>query len=223
MIPVTEDDELRPVDESGGREADLGEGVPPPDGDSAAADAAGTPVDAEAALAQLRAEKKEYWDRLIRVSADLDNFRKRSRREAQDAMERGREEVLREILPVADNLERAIAHAENPDADGSALLEGLRMVQRQLLIALERFDIRPFDAIGKKFDPEFHEALQQEDSDAEPATVIRELQRGYRQGSRVIRPAMVVVARSRGATPLPAESNARKRAADNDAPDEEKA
>ncbi|MEK6606613.1 MAG: nucleotide exchange factor GrpE, partial [Myxococcota bacterium] len=168
----------------------------------ATAEAAAEPA-FEERLAALEAEKKETWDRLLRTAADLDNFRKRARRDVTEAVERGREEVLREVLPVADNLERALAHAG--EADGP-LLEGVRMVQRQLLQALERFDIRPYDSVGLAFDPERHEALSQEETDATPpGTIVREFQRGYRHGARVVRPAMVVVARA--AAPQAADSD----------------
>jgi molecular chaperone GrpE len=119
-----------------------------------------------------------------------------------EAESRGRESLLKELLPVIDNLERALAHATATDAAAGAtgLLEGVRMVHRQFLTALEKFDVKPFSAVGEAFDPQFHAAVAQVPTADKPAgMVVEEFQRGYKMGARLLRPAMVAVA-----TPPPA-------------------
>jgi molecular chaperone GrpE len=166
----------------------------------AAATRAAAPDPLAQALARAEAleqEKVEIRDRMLRVAADFDNFKKRSRREMTEAESRGREALLKELLPVIDNLERAVAHASAADkaASGTGLLEGVRMVLRQFLAALEKFDVRPFSAVGEAFDPQVHAAVQQVPVADRPAgMVVEEFQRGYRVGARLLRPAMVAVA-----------------------------
>jgi molecular chaperone GrpE len=176
----------------------------PAEGGAAAAEpAAPDPLAQALARAEtLEQDKAELRDRMLRVAADFDNFKKRNRKEMAEAEPRGREALLKELLPVIDNLERAVAHATTADAaaTGSGLLEGVRMVLRQFLAALEKFDVRPFSAVGEAFDPQFHAAVAQVPTVDKPAgMVIEEFQRGYRMGARLLRPAMVAVA-----TPPPA-------------------
>ncbi|HEY3355307.1 MAG TPA: nucleotide exchange factor GrpE [Polyangia bacterium] len=160
-----------------------------------------------AALARvetLEKEKAELKDRVLRGAADFDNYKKRSRKELGEAADRGREGLLREVLPVLDNLERAISHADA--ADGvSGLIDGVRLVHRQLLAALEKFDVKPFTAVGEAFDPQFHAAITQVETADQPAgMVVEEFQKGYRQGQRLLRPAMVAVSRPpQAAAPQP--------------------
>jgi molecular chaperone GrpE len=104
---------------------------------------------------------------------------------------------------VVDNLERALAHTESTDV--ASLLEGVRLVLRQFTHALEKCDVTPVDADGKPFDPNQHEAIGQQDSDAPPGSVISVLQKGYRLSDRLLRPALVVVARAK-AEATPAET-----------------
>ena len=168
------------------------------DAASAAADeeqdeaAASEPVDP---LAEVQAEAKKLRDQLLRTAADFDNFRKRSRRENIEADRHGREELLRELLPVFDNLERAVAHAETA-SDVQSLSEGIRMVMRQFGDTLNKLGIERVVSEGKSFDPSLHEAIQQMESDEHPpGTITAEVQAGYRMGDRLVRPAMVVVAK----------------------------
>jgi molecular chaperone GrpE len=163
------------------------------------------PEDLQAAagerIAALEKEKQETYDRLLRTAADLDNFRKRSRKDLEEARLKAREEILREILPGIDNLERAVAVGSS---SGDALVEGVRLVLRQFHHALERFDIRAFDAGGAAFDPTRHEAIAQiETADHPPGTVVTEMQRGYTIGPRLLRPALVAVAKAPVAPPAP--------------------
>jgi len=150
----------------------------------------------EAQLAAAEKEKKDNWDKYLRSVADLENYRKRAKRDLDDAKADTKARVLKEILPVVDNLERAMAH-EAPDAGGGAVLEGVKLVHRQFQTALERIEVTPLDAMGKAFDPNLHEAIGQEESDAAPGSVVKVLQTGYKMGDRLLRPALVVVAKPR--------------------------
>jgi molecular chaperone GrpE len=142
------------------------------------------------------AEVARLRDQLLRTSADFDNFRKRSRRELGDIERRAREDLLRELLPVFDNLERATAHAETA-TDVKALSDGIGLVMRQFLDTLAKAGIERIKTQGEAFDPAFHEAVQQfETSEQPPGTVMYEVQAGYRLGERLVRPAIVVVAKA---------------------------
>jgi molecular chaperone GrpE len=143
-----------------------------------------------------KAEAARIRDQLLRTAADFDNFKKRSRREATDAEARGRDEVFRELLPVFDNLERAVQHSEGT-TDIQALADGIRMVMKQFVDTLGRMGIERLSAVGKPFDPAVHEAIQHmETSEFPPGTIAAEAQSGYRQGDRLLRPALVVVAKA---------------------------
>jgi molecular chaperone GrpE len=148
-------------------------------------------------LAQAQSEAarlKELW---MRTAADFDNFRKRTRREVDDAKKAGREELLRDVLPVFDNLERAIQSAQRA-TDVKAVSEGLQMIVKQLEGTLGRSGIQRVETVGKPFDPAVHEAIQQVETDEHPAgTVVAEVQPGYIQGDRLVRAAMVVVAKAK--------------------------
>jgi molecular chaperone GrpE len=162
----------------------------------------------EERVATLEKEKQETYERLLRTAADLDNFRKRSRKDLDDARFKAREDVLREILPGIDNLERAVA-AGGTSPEG--VLEGVRLVLRQFQTALERVDVKSFESVGQPFDPTRHEAIAQVETADQPAgSVVTEMQRGYTIGSRLLRPALVTVAK---APPAPAAAS--------DLPDEE--
>ena len=131
----------------------------------------------------------------MRTAADFDNFRKRSRRELEDMRKAGKEELLKEFLPVFDNLERAIQSAQRA-TDVKGVADGLSMVLRQYVDTLARGGITKVPAVGKLFDPAHHEAIQQvETAEHPPGTVVAEVQPGYLQGDRPIRAAMVVVAK----------------------------
>lgn len=152
----------------------------------------------EAKVASLEKDKKENWDRYLRAAADLENLRKRQKREIDDARLESKGRVLKEMLPVVDNLERAIDHA-TAQAGSNPIIEGVQLVLRQFLTAFERLDVMPVEAAGQPFDPNLHEAISQQESDAPPGTVVQVLQRGYKSGDRLLRPALVVVAKSKPA------------------------
>lgn len=170
--------------------------VEPPD---AAAAAAVNPLAVlEAKLAASEKEKKENWDRYLRSAADLENTRKRQKREAEDAKFETKTRILKEILPVVDNLERAVEHA-GVGQENSPIVEGVMLVLRQLTTAFERLEVTPVEALGQPFDPNLHEAISQQESDLPPGSVVTVLQRGYKSGERLLRPALVVVAKPKAA------------------------
>ena len=171
-------------------ESEGGEGVP----SSRQGSPTGAPGPADP-LAEAQAELQRVKETLLRTAADADNFRKRTRRELEEARRNGREDLLRALLPVFDNLERAIQSSLR-STDIKAMADGLTMVQRQFVDALAREGISRVSTIGRPFDPTVHEAIQQVGTDEHPpGTVIAEVQPGYMQGERLMRAAMVVVAR----------------------------
>lgn len=162
-----------------------------------------TPADEDlrVLLEQKESEIQSLKDRLLRQAADMENTRKRLERDRAEAVAYANESLIRELLVVVDNLERAIQHAEQ-DTDNQTLLEGLKITHKHFLDTLARFGCRPFESRGKDFDPCFHEAiLQQETEESPPNTVIQEFQKGYTLHDRLLRPALVAVSKgSRTAT-----------------------
>ena len=141
------------------------------------------------------AQVRELQDRLLRTQAELDNFRKRSRRELEDERRYANMPLLRDLLPVVDNIGRAI-DAATKNSDASSLLEGFRMVSQQLNSILERHHTRPIKALNESFDPHLHEAiLQQPSEEVPPGTVLMVTQEGYQLHDRVVRPAQVIVSK----------------------------
>ena len=137
----------------------------------------------------------EYKDRVLRGAAELENVRRRATKEADDAKKFGIERLLTDLLPILDNFDRALSHGKGEDADLKQVVEGVEMVLGQFRSGLERHGVTPFDSIGKRFDPNLHEAIQRKETDeAEPGTVLEEFQRGYMIHGRLARPAMVIVA-----------------------------
>ncbi len=135
---------------------------------------------------------EEFKAQLIRMAADFENFKKRARKEKEDLRKFGNEHLMRDILPVLDNLERALAHV---DSDANPLVEGIKMVSKQFLQVMENYGVRPIESTGKTFDPAIHDAMtQQPTADAEPGTVLQEFERGFTIHERLLRPAKVIVA-----------------------------
>jgi molecular chaperone GrpE len=185
--------------------------VPPDEDEEVVAEAAPAPPPApdpvaelEVKLAAAEKEKKDNWERYLRAAADIENLRKRVKREVEDAKFDTKNKVLKEMLPVLDNLERAIEHtgigAGEIDAALKPIVEGVQLVNRQFGTALERLDVKQIDAMGQPFDPNLHEAISQIESDQAPGTIVQVLQRGYRAGERLLRPSLVVVAKPKAAT-----------------------
>jgi molecular chaperone GrpE len=148
----------------------------------------------EAKLADQEREAKEAHDRLLRVSADFENYKKRSAREMEDFRKYANQSLLKEMLTVVDNLELAINSAEEEKNTDKKLIEGLNLTRNEMLRVFEKFNVKPITARGEIFDPAFHEAVMREETDDYPEnTVLSEFQKGYLIHDRLLRPAMVVV------------------------------
>ena len=148
-------------------------------------------------LKERAAKADDNWDRLLRTSADFDNFKKRAAREKQEAVKYANEALLQKLVPVLDSLDMALAAAQTvgPDA-GQSLKAGVGMVCQQLKAVLAEAGLEELNAVGKTFDPNLHEALsQQETSDAPEGQVVHQVRKGYRLRDRLLRPASVVVAK----------------------------
>ena len=158
--------------------------------------AAGLPAeDIESRLEQTEKEKQELYDRLLRSTADFDNFRKRVSKEKDDLIRYGNEKLARELLPVIDNFERALQQAEN-SPDNKALREGIEMILKQFITVLEKFGVKYFTSVGQPFDPNKHEAMvHQESGEHEENSVISEFQKGYYLHEKLLRPSLVAVAK----------------------------
>jgi molecular chaperone GrpE len=134
-------------------------------------------------------QPENYLELAQRIQADFENYRKRAAREAAAAGERARSGLVRELLPIVDNLERALASAEEGEQH---LAQGVRLVHSELIAVLERNGIQQFDPVGEKFDPAEHEALSMRD-EGESGLVLDVVEKGYRSNGSVLRPARVVV------------------------------
>jgi molecular chaperone GrpE len=147
-------------------------------------------------------EAGKNWDLYLRERADLENARKRHQRDREEAIRFANDRLLREMIPVLDNLERAVGHAEQGDDDSQGLLEGVNMTINQFRKVLEDFGVKPINALGEDFDPNLHQAMGHvETTDQAPNTVTSEFQKGYLLNDRLLRPSLVMVARApNGAT-----------------------
>jgi len=148
----------------------------------------------EQKFADAQAEAGRFRDQLLRTAADFDNFRKRTRRELEDAQRRGKEGTIKDLLPVFDNLERAATSAENA-TDARAVADGVRIVLKQFGDTLEKMGVRRIATVGQAFDPSVHEAIQHVDSPEPAGRIVHEVQAGYALGDKLIRAAMVVVSK----------------------------
>ena len=148
-------------------------------------------------VAAAKKEAAENHDRLLRVCADFENYKKRAQRQMDDHRKYSNAELIKDLLPVIDNLERAVAaQKENPEGDEACMAEGVEMTLNELKNVLGKYDVTPVEANGKPFDPNYHEAMMQEDRpDLPENTVVNELQKGYLLHDRLIRPSMVVVSK----------------------------
>jgi molecular chaperone GrpE len=141
-------------------------------------------------------EAKTNYDRYVRQAAELDNFKKRMTRERDEAIRLANESLIKDLLPVVDNLERAVAHASG-GGNGKPLIEGIEMVLRGFLDALGKHGASPLVAVGQIFDPSRHEAMAQvESASLDPNTVVAEHQKGYLLRERLLRPALVTIAKA---------------------------
>jgi len=154
------------------------------------------PEELQNLVVQKTQEAKENYDRVLRLAAELDNLKKRQERELSEVRQFANENLLRELLPVLDNLERALEHGRQNETP-EALMEGLDLVHQDFLKVLGRFGITPLDSVGERFNPTYHHAVMEEEApEVEDQTVLKELQKGYLLQNRLLRPAMVVVSRN---------------------------
>jgi molecular chaperone GrpE len=165
-----------------------------PQAPSSAAEAE-QPQAGDVQLAQAIAERDAHYERFLRAQAELENFRKRQRRESEEERKYATQPIIRDLLPAIDNLRRAADAARNILQAGD-LVRGIDLVLQQLDAVLGTHGARPIEAVGKPFDPHLHEAVQQVPStDHPPMTVVQELERGYTVHDRVIRPSKVIVSK----------------------------
>jgi molecular chaperone GrpE len=154
------------------------------------------PAELQKQLLEKTREAEESYARLIRLAADMENLKKRQDKERSDLLLYANENLIKELLPVVDNLERALEHGRQAEAP-EAMLEGIDLVYQGFLKALAKFGVMPIESVGQQFDPAFHDAVMQEETtDFPDCNVIKELQKGYLLNQRLLRPAMVVVARN---------------------------
>ena len=158
--------------------------------------AASEPDDLRQQLAKKESEARENYDRFLRQVAELENFKKRMAREKGEALRYANENLIKDLLPVLDNLERAVDHAKG-GGNGKPLVEGVEMVLKGFLDALSKHGVTQISAKGASFDPERHEAIAQvESAECEPNTVVEEHHKGYYLLDRLLRPSLVSVAKT---------------------------
>ncbi len=152
----------------------------------------------EESLESAEKEAKQCHDNFLRASAELENYKKRASREMNDLRKYANEALLRELLPIVDNLERAISSSSNDEPSENCVVEGVGMTLKEILKVFEKFSVKPIEAIGNQFDPAFHQAIQQEETDKHPEnTVLQEFQKGYMIHDRLLRPSMVIVSKGK--------------------------
>jgi len=193
--PATEEPTAGAAAEEGARDGDRGEAPATAEtGDQAAAE--GTEPDLREALEAAEARAEENWNQFLRARAEMENMRRRAERDVEHARRQSLEKLAGELLAVKDSLEMGVNAANEDNADVAKLREGSELTLRMFAQALEKFGIEELNPQGERFDPERHEAMAaQESAEHEPNTVIHVLQKGYRLGERLLRPAMVIVAK----------------------------
>lgn len=167
----------------------------------------------EEKLKQAEQKATDHWEEVLRARADLDNTRKRMERDIENAHKYGVEKFVQGLLPVIDSLEMGLAAARQEDANISTVKEGTELTLKMFADCVDKFGMQALDPKGEKFNPEFHQAMSiQESNDHEPDTVIAVMQKGYLLNGRLVRPAMVVVAKSASKT----SSNDKKEGGDTE-------
>ncbi len=158
-------------------------------------DAASDPTSADSQEKQAQEELQIYQDKYIRLAAEFENYKRRAQRDQSDAIRYANESLLKKLLSTLDNLERAIQCGKDAGTTG-ALLEGVELTHKQFLETVEKLGVRQVSSTGNLFDPSMHQAVAQVESEtAEPNTVVEEFQKGYFLHDRILRPAMVTVAK----------------------------
>jgi molecular chaperone GrpE len=165
-------------------------------GDAPSQGSAGAEAQPAPGAAELQARLDELQDKYLRLAAEFDNHRRRALRERQDVLKHGNENLIKDLLPSVDNLERAVGHGRREELGGESaqLLEGVELTYRSLLQTLEKHGVAQISPVGQLFDPGLHEAIRQVPSTEHPAGVVAEVfQTGYQLGDRLLRPALVAV------------------------------
>jgi molecular chaperone GrpE len=172
------------------------ENVQPPPGRGGDEPEAGAPAPAAADdLAAARRERDDFYDRLLRKTAEFDNYRKRVERERRESAQYAAADLLEQVLPIVDDFERALQAEAGPES--AAYRQGVELIYKQLQDLLARRGVKPIDAVGQAFDPNLHQAITYESSPGHAeGEVIEEVRRGYKYGDRLLRPAMVKVAKA---------------------------
>ena len=162
-------------------------------------DAAVDPLkEIQAELETAKQESKEMYDRFLRVSAEFENYKKRSTRQMDDFRKYANQSLTKEMLAVVDNLERALNSSNGNSSNDKCMVDGVNMTLKEILKVFEKVNVKPIESVGQLFDPTFHQAMMQEETDEYPEnTIITELQKGYMIHDRLLRPSMVVVAASK--------------------------
>jgi molecular chaperone GrpE len=156
-------------------------------------------------LEEAQSEARANHDRFLRERADLENFKKRMQREKADALRFASEPLIRELLPVVDNLERA---AEQATGNGQSILEGVKLVLKSFVDVLDRYGVTRIDAVGEPFDPSRHQAMAQvESAEHEPSRVVEQHHRGYLLHDRLLRPALVTVSSRKNPAAIESDQN----------------
>ena len=156
-------------------------------------------------LDQLKSEKeaaeqetKDTYDKFLRISAEFDNYKKRTAREMNEFRKFANESLLMKLLPVVDNLERAINSTQEEKSSENCITEGISMTLKEIMNVFETFQVKPIESLNKTFDPNFHQAVMQEETEeTEDNIIIKEFQKGYMIQNRLLRPAMVVVSKTK--------------------------
>lgn len=194
VLSPEEDDPIINAGDQSGTVADNGRDGADADSTTAKSGSEDGAKDLETLLEAKEKESKENYDRLLRVTAEFENYKKRMSREMDDFRKYANQSLIKEMLSVVDHIELAL-QAASAGGPGNKMSEGLNLTLKELLRILEKFNVKPFDTVGKPFNPEFHEAILREASDEfSENIVVREMQKGYMINQRLLRPALVVVA-----------------------------
>jgi molecular chaperone GrpE len=163
---------------------------------------AGDPLEEiQSELETAKQEAKEAYDRFLRVSAEFENYKKRSTREMEDFRKYANQSLIKEMLAVVDNLERALNSSNGNSSIDKCMADGVNLTLKEILKVFEKFNVKPIESIGQPFDPTFHQAMMREETDEHSEnTIITELQKGYMIHDRLLRPSMVVVAAPKAKT-----------------------
>lgn len=175
----------------------MGSGKPSPESETVEEKKELSPLEkVQTQLEEKARESAEYFDKWLRLRAEFENYKKRMQREKADLLKFGNESLLKALLPILDNLNRAIEHGKNAK-ENSSLLDGVEITCKEFLNTLEKFGVKPIEAAGEVFDPEKHEAILQKESDLDRNRIIAAVQNGYSYHDRLLRPAKVVVSKGK--------------------------